>query len=1277
MAILKDLIVHGVSRFLGAIYGEKFVKTGGTSSQFLKADGSIDSSTYLTTETDPTVPSWAKQSSKPSYTASEVGAYTETQVNNLLANKEDKVVSLDIGFGMAITTDGVDTSEYNKIVSAGAAESKPLLRDADGSILHVVAGDNTGEYKLMGFDDYGYVRIVTVGPGVMGSDYEILDVQSMPIEQFTESDPTVPSYVKSITQANITAWNGKQAALVSGTNIKTVNNNSLVGSGNVQVGDITGEELEGTIVDLEQSLVTNALRKTQQTLNYSEKAQVLNNLGISDVVTSGGLKTINGSSIIGTGNLEVTVVDAGDINVAQSSGDSTTYVMSQKAVTEYARRLTQEDLSDISEVNIALPDGYVMLDYISNGTTSSSSSGNGPRIDTGLLTNDENWKFEGSWCRNGSVSGYGSVFLAFTADGKRTYRIAASNGSTTTLVVNAFSKSNNYTSVTLADSNTEVWHTFSLDYYNVVIDGNTTSLNQVSADNITNNLLLCDARYPLKMGRFKAYHNDVLVAYMIPAKYGTTVGMYDVVRGQFFGSSTSYTFTAGTEVANPSDRLLSGDGLSNIISQTYGDSNIKVMSQSATTNYTERISETRELATSIGVDLRLPSGYTEVAWLSNENGADYLVTDFVPTNTTTRVCGSFRRTSRDTVTYPSIMRAYDNTNNNCFLLEYNHSNRNKLDIRCFKKATTIVTIDNGDVGVWQYFKIEPNKATINGTSTSLSGESNGGVNTQSFRLFNSAGTTHLDIGIVLIYNDTEINMCLVPCVNSSSVAGMYDVINNTFYHESLNEVVYTAGPVLQVPSCDRLVSANTLGSMVEQELGYNKNKVVSQKVITEQIEIAKHQDLVPTYFTGKLTCFKLPDYPLLNPKDCNGISLIISCSGQSGYINHIYCLFQNNSTNTSGQYFGFAHVSQFRAGLLNNYGNAVLQGKVTNRSYRTHNILTFNYNTGETKIYQNGFLTYSETPTSYDSSVVRAYLNTANLCSLNTQQEPNGVLKHLGIAVFGHVLSEDEIAEIYGGGDESVRTELIPEKYKANQLGPFLGTNWDVFVENGTKEVVEGGGYILTATDSGNDRGTILFGFTGLSGLINNCIYEWDFEIVSGTGLDIGGSYSRKMQYSQTVNPVFNIYDSNGNDVTHSDLVQGEVYHVICKPDNIKAGSINASGLCLVYYLYGTASYKMKIYPTLRVQERGAALICSNKTYRVSYWEQPNGYKLPTKDFSLHESGTMKVYHDTFIPNVKKYSNNISAEFNGQLAIDATNGKLYMGYNSSGTSSTWKQINNS
>lgn len=51
-----------------------------------------------------------------------------------------------------------------------------------------------------------------------------------------ETDPVfVASVAHSITQSMIDGWNGKQAALVSGTNIKTVNGNSLLGSGDITI----------------------------------------------------------------------------------------------------------------------------------------------------------------------------------------------------------------------------------------------------------------------------------------------------------------------------------------------------------------------------------------------------------------------------------------------------------------------------------------------------------------------------------------------------------------------------------------------------------------------------------------------------------------------------------------------------------------------------------------------------------------------------------------------------------------------------------------------------------------------------------------------------------------------------------------------------------------------------------------------------------------------------------------------------------------------------------
>lgn len=50
-----------------------------------------------------------------------------------------------------------------------------------------------------------------------------------------EQDPTVASYIKQITLGDINSWNNKQDELISGTNIKTINNTSLLGSGNIEI----------------------------------------------------------------------------------------------------------------------------------------------------------------------------------------------------------------------------------------------------------------------------------------------------------------------------------------------------------------------------------------------------------------------------------------------------------------------------------------------------------------------------------------------------------------------------------------------------------------------------------------------------------------------------------------------------------------------------------------------------------------------------------------------------------------------------------------------------------------------------------------------------------------------------------------------------------------------------------------------------------------------------------------------------------------------------------
>lgn len=69
--------------------------------------GKADTALQSYTETDPTVPSWAKASSKPSYTASEVGAVPTTRtVNGKALNTNISLTASDVG---AVASDCIVT----------------------------------------------------------------------------------------------------------------------------------------------------------------------------------------------------------------------------------------------------------------------------------------------------------------------------------------------------------------------------------------------------------------------------------------------------------------------------------------------------------------------------------------------------------------------------------------------------------------------------------------------------------------------------------------------------------------------------------------------------------------------------------------------------------------------------------------------------------------------------------------------------------------------------------------------------------------------------------------------------------------------------------------------------------------------------------------------------------------------------------------------------------------------------------------------------------------
>lgn len=130
----------------------------------------------------------------------------------------------------------------NKVISG---ESVPCLV----FIWNTDAGIQETDIPLSGiFDPSNYVTVATFTAYTAATDTVLggkasqsdLDSLSGTVTAHT-SDSTI-----HVTSSDKTTWNGKQDALVSGTNIKTVGGNSLLGSGDVPFPPGMTAEVQGT-----------------------------------------------------------------------------------------------------------------------------------------------------------------------------------------------------------------------------------------------------------------------------------------------------------------------------------------------------------------------------------------------------------------------------------------------------------------------------------------------------------------------------------------------------------------------------------------------------------------------------------------------------------------------------------------------------------------------------------------------------------------------------------------------------------------------------------------------------------------------------------------------------------------------------------------------------------------------------------------------------------------------------------------------------------------------
>ena len=156
--------------------------------------------------------------------------------------------------------------------------------------------------------------------------------------------------------------NGKQDTLVSGTNIKTVNGESLLGEGNILIKSVNVDSALSTTSEnpVQNKVITNKVNTIEQSItnlsntmptkvsDLDNDSGYITNAALTDLATkeevsakqdtlvSGtNIKTINGNSILGAGNIEIQGGGGGGLPAFGMSLSGTTITMTEGTIANF------------------------------------------------------------------------------------------------------------------------------------------------------------------------------------------------------------------------------------------------------------------------------------------------------------------------------------------------------------------------------------------------------------------------------------------------------------------------------------------------------------------------------------------------------------------------------------------------------------------------------------------------------------------------------------------------------------------------------------------------------------------------------------------------------------------------------------------------------------------------------------------------------------------------------------------------------------------------------